>query len=153
MLRASGWPLLLAVAITFAVCATARAADTGSLSGAVFDGSGTPIPDATIRISGDQLPAGRAASTGSNGTYVFEYVAPGVYTVEVDKPGVGRATRSAVVDVGRDTQVDFLLGVALQEEVSVNAVVPVVDVRSTEVSFNFKADALNALPLERTYRG
>ena len=27
------------------------------------------------------------------------------------------------------------------------------DVRSTEVSFNFKADTLNSLPLERTYRG
>ena len=27
------------------------------------------------------------------------------------------------------------------------------DVRSTEVSFNFTADTLNSLPLERTYRG
>ena len=30
---------------------------------------------------------------------------------------------------------------------------PIVDVRSAEVSFNFKDDTLNSLPLERTYRG
>ena len=36
---------------------------------------------------------------------------------------------------------------------TVTAAQPVVDVRSTEVSFNFTAETLNTLPLERTYRG
>ena len=41
----------------------------------------------------------------------------------------------------------------LNEAVTVTAASPVVDVKSTEVSFNFKSDTLSALPLERTYRG
>ena len=36
---------------------------------------------------------------------------------------------------------------------TVTAATPIVDVRSTEVSFNFTTDTLNSLPLERTYRG
>ena len=54
---------------------------------------------------------------------------------------------------GRDTQVDFILGLSLQEEVTVSAERPIVDIRSAEVGFNFRDDTLNSLPLERTYRG
>jgi hypothetical protein len=49
--------------------------------------------------------------------------------------------------------VDVVLGLTIAETISVNAVQPVVDVRSTEVSVNFKSDALDNLPLDRTYRG
>ena len=34
-----------------------------------------------------------------------------------------------------------------------SAVEPLVDVRSTEVSFNFTSDTLNSLPLDCMYRG
>jgi hypothetical protein len=146
-------PLLIALVLTIAMAGGVRAADTGSVSGAVFDQTGTPIAEATVRISGERLPAGRTLLTGSNGTYQFEYLPPGVYTVEIDQPGVGLSKRAAVVEVGKDTQVDFVLGLAVQEELTVIAAMPVVDVRSSEVSFNFKSDVLNALPLERTYRG
>ncbi len=107
----------------------------------------------TVKISGDPLPIGRTVQTGANGLYQFQYLTPGEYLVEIDKAGVGRSTRAAIVEVGRDTQVDFILGLTLQEEVTVSAARPIVDVRSAEVGFNFKDDTLNSLPLERTYRG
>ena len=66
---------------------------------------------------------------------------------------MGLAKRAAVVEVGKDTQVDFVLGLTIQEEVTVSAARPVVDIRSAEVGFNFREDVLNSLPLERTYRG
>jgi hypothetical protein len=152
-MRGSAARLFSALALTLTLAAAARAADTGSLSGAVFDRHGEPLAEATVKISGERLPLGRDVATGSNGTFLFDYLLPGTYTVEVDKPGVGNARRTAVIEVGKDTQVDFVVGIALEESVSVTAVVPVVDVRSTEVSFNFKAETLNTLPLERTYRG
>jgi hypothetical protein len=49
--------------------------------------------------------------------------------------------------------VDLVVGVAVTEQLTVVAVIPVVDTRSTEVSFNVKEDVLKTLPLERTYRG
>jgi len=136
-----------------AVTVSASAADTGTVSGAVFDQNGLPVADATAKISGDRLPIPRTVQTGSSGVFQFEYLLPGEYAIEVDKDGIGRAQRAVVVEVGKDTQVDVVIGLAFREELTVTAVTPVVDVRSTEVSFNFKADALAALPLERTYRG
>jgi hypothetical protein len=106
-----------------------------------------------VKASGGNLPAGRTVMTGANGTFRFEYLLPGDYDVVIESGADGSAPRKAVVEVGKDTQVDFVSGLGLNEQITVSAATPVVDVKSTEVSFNFKADALGLLPLERTYRG
>ncbi|MES1256736.1 MAG: TonB-dependent receptor [Acidobacteriota bacterium] len=131
----------------------ARSADTGTVSGAVFDPQGTSVADAVVIIRGEQLPAGRQMVTGANGTYQFEYLIPGEYTLDIEKTGVGRISRSASVGVGRGTQVDAVLGLTVQEALTVTGTRPLVDVRSPEVAFNFQRDALDNLPVERTYRG
>jgi Carboxypeptidase regulatory-like domain len=149
--RVRQFPVAFALVLTMA--AAAWAADTGTISGAVFDQNGQPVADATVKISGDRLPAGRTLQTSGNGIYQFDYLLPGEYSVEVDKVGIGIARRAAIVGVGKDTQVDFVLGLSVNEALTVSAASPIVDVRSTEVSFNFTTDTLNSLPLERTYRG
>ncbi len=146
-------PLGIAITLVIVLVVSAFAADTGTISGAVYDQGGRPVPDATVKISGATLPIGRTAQTGANGLYQFQYLTSGQYVVEIDKPGVGRSTQVAIVEVGRDTQVDFILGLTLQEELTVSAARPIVDIRSAEVAFNFRDDTLNSLPLERTYRG
>lgn len=153
MIRSSKYVLLLTVALTVAAAAAARAADTGTISGLVLDAAGSPIADAVVRITGDRLPGGRTVQTGPNGIYEVEYLLPGDYTVEVDKPGVGTSRRAAVVEVGRDTQVDTVLGLTVSEQVVVVAATPAIDARSTDISFNVTAAALSTLPLERSYRG
>jgi hypothetical protein len=146
-------PLLIALAVMLAVAVSARAADTGTVSGFVADQNGQPVVEATAKISGDRLPMTRTAQTDANGVYQFEYLPPGQYTIEIDKPGIGSAKRSAIVEVGKNTQVDLVIGLAITEDLVVTVVAPLVDVRSTEVSFNFKSDSLTSLPLDRTYRG
>jgi hypothetical protein len=107
-----------------------------------------------VKASGPNLPAGRIAETGANGTFRFEYVLAGEYTLTIESGANGTAARQAIVEVGKDTQVDFVSGLVLDfNELVTTPATPVVDVKSTEVSFNFKADALGSLPLERTYRG
>ena len=151
-IHASTRPLLVALALVMAVAVSARAADTGTVSGVVFDQNGAVVTDATVKISGDRMPAGRTAQTSANGSYRFEYLPPGDYAIAVD--GVaGSASRAAIVEVGKDTQVDIVIGLTITEVLTVTAATPSVDVRSTEVSFNVKADTFNSLPLERTYRG
>jgi hypothetical protein len=151
--RGSTRPILIALSLIAAHAVSALAADTGTISGAVFDQNGQPIPAVTVNVSGDRLPVGRAVQTGANGNYQFQYLLPGEYVVEIDQPGIGRARRSAVVEVGKDTQVDVVLGLAIDEQLTVTAARPIVDVRSSEVAFNVGADTLDSLPLERTYRG
>jgi hypothetical protein len=146
--------LLAAMILLVAGAATAAfAADNGTISGAVFDQNGEPVLDATVRLSSERLPGGREVTTGANGAYKFDYVLPGEYSVRVENSGVGGATRTAIVELGRDTQLDMVIGLTVSEQLTVSAVSPMVDARSTEVSVNFTADTINALPLERTYRG
>ena len=145
---------LLTIALVFLLTVAVSAnADTGTVSGAVFDQNGAPVADATVKISGTALPLGRTVQTGANGLFQFQYLIPGEYVVETDKSGVGSAKRVAIVELGRDTQVDIVVGLSFQEELTVVAARPIVDVRSAEVGFNFKDETLNSLPLERTYRG
>ena len=144
---------LLAFALLVALSSAAFAADNGSISGAVFDAGGQPVTGATVRITGDRLPAGRTAQTDANGAYRFDLVPTGSYTVEIAKTNVGTTKRAAIVELDRDTQVDAVLGMAVKEELTVTAATPIVDTKSTEVSFNFKSDVIESLPLERTYRG
>jgi hypothetical protein len=140
-------------AVGVIVPAFAFAADTGTVSGSVFDQNGEPVAEATVKAAGASLPVGRTVLTGANGTFRFEYLLPGEYEISIES-GAGRgAVRRAVVEVGKDTQLDFVVGLELNEAVTVTAASPVVDVKSTEVSFNFKSDTLSVLPLERTYRG
>jgi hypothetical protein len=145
--------IVVVVAFVAATAISAYAADSGTISGTVFDRDGQPVVGATVRLSSDRTPSPRIFQTGDNGYYQFEYLIPGDYTIEVDKPGVGNARRLAIVELDRTTQVDVVIGLAVSEAVLVTAVTPVVDVGSTEVGFNFKADTLNSLPIERTFRG
>src|SRR5687767_3874100 len=99
-------PLLVSVALIAALTVPAAAANTGTVSGAVFDQAGTPVADAAVRISGDLLPGGRTAQTDDNGVYRFEYLLPGEYMVEAGGAGTAAAKRAAIVELGKDTQLD-----------------------------------------------
>lgn len=149
--------LLIRLVSTFALVLSASApswaAQAGSVSGTVFDSNGQPAAAATVRISGDRLPAGRTVQTPADGTYNFQALLPGNYTVSVDKPGIGRAAREVVVGVDKDTQVDLVLGVEFTEALTVSAAAPVVDMTSSEVNFNYRAETIASLPLARTYAG
>jgi hypothetical protein len=145
--------LVSAVVLLVASAVSAIAADTGTISGTVFTETGEPVPEATVRLTGSRAPDGRTVQTGATGAYRFDYLLPGEYTIAVSTPTSNGANRTVIVELGRDTQVDVVVGVAVAEEITVTAARPLVDVRSTEVSFNFGADVFNALPLEGTYRG
>ncbi|HSL22819.1 MAG TPA: TonB-dependent receptor [Vicinamibacterales bacterium] len=127
---------------------------TGSVSGAVFDQTGAVLQDAAVRISGENLPAGRTTRTSDSGLYNFPLLIPGTYAVEAEVSGLGKTSRVVEVQVGRDTQVDITIGVAgLQEQLTVTAATPEVDLKSTEVAFNYGREEIQALPLQRSYAG
>jgi hypothetical protein len=153
LLRGSVARMLLALSLLTGVVGSARAAETGTVSGTVFNPSGEPVADAEVTIVGPLLPDGRMIATGPNGWYRFEYVLPGEYTVEISGAGPATIRRAVIVEVGKDTQADLVVGLTVSEQLTVTAARPIVDVRSVEVSFNLQAETFNALPIDRTYRG
>lgn len=147
------WMASMLVVLSCLTPAIARAADTGSISGVVFDQGGQLVEGATIQLTGDPLPGARVATADVNGAYRFPLLLPGSYRLEVSKQGSGSAKRAVTVQVDVDTQVDIVLGLNLDETIQVSAAAPVVDLRSTEVNFNYDAQLIKELPLQRTYAG
>jgi len=133
--------------------APAFAQQTGSVSGIVVDRSGSPVVGATVTVSGDVLPTSRVVVTGDTGMYSFPALLPGNYTVAVEKTGVGSTTRGARVAVGRDTQTDIILGADVSETVTVTAAMPDIDLKKTELNFNYTREFIQGLPLDRSYLG
>ena len=131
----------------------APAQTMGSISGVVFDQGGQLVEGATIRLTGEPLPGERTATTDANGAYNFPLLLTGNYMLEVSKQGIGTAKRSVVVQIDLDTQVDIVIGLNLDETVQVNAAAPIVDLKNTEVNFNYGAEQIKDLPLQRTYSG
>src|SRR5262249_14674649 len=119
----------------------------------VKDSQGGVLPGASVHVSGAQLPGGRDGITTGTGNYSFPGLLPGVYKVEASMSGLGKAAREGRVSVGVGAQVDLRLSPTASEEVTVVAEVPSVDLKSTEVNFNYTAEVIKDLPLQRSYKG
>jgi hypothetical protein len=148
--------ILFRIVLALALVVTATAAfagETGSVSGTVKDGTGAPVPGATVKISGPQLPAGRNAVTSSTGAYNFQRLLPGTYKVEAELQGLGKVARQVAVTVDADTQVSLTLIQAAAAQVTVSAQAVSVDLKSSEVSINVSDKEIKALPLARSYSG
>ena len=150
MRHKSFWLFVIAA---LAVATPVFAQQTGSLSGVVVDSGGKVVAGATVKITSDVLPAARSTVTSESGMYSLLQLLPGKYTIEFEKSGVGKTSRVAIVSVSRDTQMDIILGQQVSEAVTVSAAAPRVDLKSTEVSFNYKREFIQDLPLDRSYLG
>ena len=143
----------LVLSALVAMASLAVAQETGSISGVVFDQGGAVVADAVVSVSGDVLPGGRTTTTSASGEYQLPLLLPGTYVVTVEKSGIGTSKRTVLVEVARDTQVDLVLGLNVQEDITVTAALPDVNLKSTEVSFNYGRELIESLPLPRTYAG
>jgi hypothetical protein len=140
--------------LTVLMCSGAFAQQTGSISGFVRDSGGGGLPGATVRVEGPQLPAGQEVITDSAGRFRFLALLPGTYSVSAELAGLGSAARRTIVSVDKDTQLSLVLGATLAETITVTAeAAPVVDMRSSEVNFNFDEEDIRMLPLARSYSG
>ncbi|WP_395399662.1 carboxypeptidase regulatory-like domain-containing protein [Pseudoduganella sp. UC29_106] len=70
---------------------------TGVLKGVVKDGSGNPVSDATVAISG---AAAATAATGVDGSYAFSGLTPGALAIVVSKPGFATISAGGTLAAG-----------------------------------------------------
>jgi len=124
---------------------------TGSLSGQVIDKEGNPLPGATVTVSGPSLLGVNSYVTSDTGLFRFPSLLPGEYEVRAEMPGFKTTIRKGlIVSVGKTTDVTIELEVAaVEEEITVTAASPVVDVESSKVSVNYSAQFLASIPMNR----
>src|ERR1700712_5968379 len=75
---------------------------TSRLVGVVLDSSGAAVPNATVRLTNEGTAAAFTTVTGSSGTYSFEAVQSGKYTVTVEAAGFRKfESRDNTVTIGQ----------------------------------------------------
>jgi hypothetical protein len=141
------------VACFLAGAASLAAQERGSVRGLVKDSDGNTLENAKVTIAGALIPRGRDYLTKKDGVFLFQAIPPGTYTVLVTHPQMMDFTVEVIVSLDRQTTVNVPMTAVgrAAEEITVQAVAPLVDLRSTEVSSNWHKDLIEHLPMGRTY--
>jgi hypothetical protein len=136
----------VATANLYGQAATASA----TLQGTVTDASGALVPNAELRITHKETGAARTTTSGAEGQYRFDLLAPGTYEVRCTMRGFAVAAyQNAELAVGRTTTIDVSLQPSTQQQtVTVEAGGAVlVDLQKTDVSRPVRPSELQELPL------
>jgi hypothetical protein len=79
----------------------------GKISGKVTSGSGAAVANVTVTITGGGIPTTVTLKTGSTGTYVTNWIPIGSYTVTASLTGHTTQKKTATVNSGVATTVNF----------------------------------------------
>jgi hypothetical protein len=120
----------------------------GSLSGRVSDESGGALPGVTVTATNDATGFNRTIVTAADGTYRFQSLPIGVYSVLADLSGFASVTTKNVeVNVATDRTLNITLKqAAVKEQITVTAEAPLV-ATSPSVGTVVSQQELENLPL------
>ena len=123
----------------------------GRINGTVTDNTGAVLPGVTVTASSPALIQPQVQVTGTDGSYRFLALPPGVYEIDFDLTGFQKVQRQDVrVVINQTLTVDMQLQVAtLQETVTVTGASPIVDTSTTAMGTNFTKELLTEIPNAR----
>jgi hypothetical protein len=131
----------------------ALAQQTGSVSGTVTSTDGATLPGVTVEARSNVLPQARVTVTTETGEYRFPQLVPGNYTVTFSLAGLQTVTRTVLVQLNQNADVDAQLGLSgVSEEITVTAEATLVDRQSAEISTGVSNEEIRALPITQEYR-
>lgn len=140
---------LLAALLVILVPFASAYAQTGRITGKVTDATtGQPLAFANIVVVGTKT----GAMTLNDGTFVVHGVPVGTYTVKAMMMGYEAVEKAGVrVDMGVAAEVNFQLKetiVSRTQEIVVEAEIPQIDVKSSDVRQRVSSDDLKELPVD-----
>jgi hypothetical protein len=133
----------------------AQGRQTGAVSGTVSDEEGNPLPGANVTLTGTGIMGSMTYITGEQGRFRFPSLIPGECDIRVDIPGFQSTVRQGLrIQVGKTVEIDIVLTVAtVEEEVTVVATTPVVDIETSKVIVSYTSEFLASLPMNRDLYG
>lgn len=143
--------ILCAVLVLALMCAPASKAQEfrGTISGTITDVSGAAIPGATLIIR--EIRTGTTTRSASNGAgqYVVPFLAPGQYTITVEKQGFQKTIRSGLaLQATEHLVIDIKLQVgSAAQTVQVTAQAPLLNTASASIGQVITTKEVEDLPL------
>ncbi len=122
---------------------------TGSINGTVTDSSGAAIAGATVTIRQIATNGIRTVTTSSVGSYAVTQLAPGSYSITIEKEGFERFQQKALtIEIDQVVEVDAKLAVgSAQQTVSVTADAPVIQTETSSVGLVVDSSTIQNTPL------
>src|SRR6267142_120982 len=141
--------LLVGLAIFMAQVAIQAQTTTGSLSGTITDPSTAVVPGATVTVVNNATGAERSAISSSTGTFDFQTLQPGTYTISVEAKGFRKAVaRDIIVSIASAAQVTIPLEIgSASETVTVTATQEVINSSSPSLTNVINTRQVVDLPL------
>ena len=128
-----------------------EAAQGGTVRGSITDQDGLGIPGANIIISGPLISGQLIAVSDDEGNYRFLDVPVGNHELQVLKTGFPSTKRKIKVKLDESAFVAIELNVGV-EEVIIEHALPVLDTTRSSVSTEISKEALDHLPVGRSYQ-
>ncbi len=123
----------------------------GKLTGTVVDDSGELLPGATVEITGPSIMGTRSVVTSARGSFVFLNVPPGTFRLTASLSGFKTYVQENIIlGAGSTVEIRVIMEVGeIEEEVTVIAASPIVDVKTSTVDSRLEKDMLEKLPTSR----
>lgn len=143
-------PLVLALIACFLMSGQILAQTTMvTLEGTIIDNEGTALPGATITVKNEETGYSHSSISKSDGSYIVSGIQPGKYSCTVSLSEFATQIRRGLTfSVGAKLTIDFTIAPAtIEEEVTVTAEAPMVEVTKSEISGVVDRNKIDALPL------
>ncbi|MGH9776385.1 MAG: carboxypeptidase regulatory-like domain-containing protein [Candidatus Acidiferrales bacterium] len=139
------------------LCAGARAQtfERGRIHGTVLDAQNAAVPKAKVTLTNPSVGLRRETVSGGDGSYSFDEVPPGEYTLQVEREGFATTTVKAIeLNVGGSVNVDVAMPLKTQQAtVTVTAANATQDTPVEGISQLLNAQSVSNLPFAgRDYR-
>jgi hypothetical protein len=125
---------------------------TGSLRGTIIDEQGNPLPGVNITVTSPAMQGQQTYISTNDGEFRFPTLPPGEYTIRAELSGFQKIERPGIiVSVGKAVSVIIQMKMAaVEEEVTVTAAAPVVDVQSSGIAVTIDKDIIKTIPVRRS---
>lgn len=123
--------------------------DTGRVEGTVKDQTGAVVPGTKISLKNNDTGVLQTATSAQSGTYLFEAVKPGTYTIVAESPGFQKYTALNViahVQQNLDADVTLTPG-AVTTDVTVTSAAPLLQAEDASLGQTITGQEVNDLPL------
>ncbi|HEY7189575.1 MAG TPA: carboxypeptidase regulatory-like domain-containing protein [Vicinamibacterales bacterium] len=145
----SGVCTLALLALLLPSLASAQSqATTAEINGRVTDSQSGVLPGVTVTARNTATGYSRTIVTNEEGVYLLSLLPPGSYELDFELAGFSTVKRTVPLTVGAVSTVNATMNVGvIQENVTVQAAVPVVETSSTIRSTTLNQDAIANLPI------
>lgn len=137
-------------AMLFALLPSLAAAQSdGRIVGSVRDASNAFVGGAVVKVKNERTGETRAVVSSDSGEFIVTALKPSTYTISAEKPGFTIIEyTSMTLAVGQELALDFEFRPAgVQENVTVVASAPVLDISSARVGANVSEREVQGLPV------